>query len=182
MNNWLTLFISSVLTLIALPLSAQTYGSPGPTERQESELPMPSPFSYQPPSYSSIPPSLGLPPPYPSLTPSFGPASSYATGPNMHIETESQDDSYFIIVHLMGYPPEDIGISVDPGNNLVLYSTRSEEHQDQAEGFYRRMTSVQRFSRRLSLPWDADTSRMTRVNKEGTIELTIPRSLESPSR
>jgi HSP20 family protein len=100
----------------------------------------------------------------------------------MRIETGSRDDSYFIIVHPMGYPPEDIGISVALGNNLVLYSTRSEEHQDQAEGFYRRMTSVQRFSRRLPLPEDADASRMTRVNKEGKIELTIPRSLGNPSR
>jgi HSP20 family molecular chaperone IbpA len=182
MNNWLTLLISSVLTLIALPLLAQTYSPPGTSERQEPELPMPSPFSYLPPSFPSIPPSLGPPPPYPSLVPPFGPASSYATGPNMRIETGSRDDSYFIIVHLMNYPPEDIGISVAPGNNLVLYSTRSEEHQDQAEGFYRRMTSVQQFSRRLSLPGDADASRMTRVNKEGKVELTIPRRLGSPSR
>jgi HSP20 family molecular chaperone IbpA len=182
MNNWLMLFISSVLTLIALPLPAQTYDPPGPPELQEPELPMPSPFSYLPPPYSPIPPSLGLPPPYPSLTPSLGPASSYATKPTMRIETGSRDDSYFIIVHLMDYPPEDIGISVAPGNNLVLYSTRSEEHQDQAEGFYRHMTSVQRFSRRLSLPGDADASRMTRVNKEGKIELTIPRRLGSLSR
>ena len=95
----------------------------------------------------------------------------------MHIERGSRDDSYFVIVHLIGFLPEDIGIYVDPGNNLVLHSTRSEEQQDQTEGFYRRMTSVQRFSRRLPLPRDADTSRMSRVNSEGKVELTIPRGL-----
>ena len=182
MNNWLMLLIISALILIALPLHAQTYGPPGTSEQQAPELPMPSPFSYMPPPYTSIPPSLGPPPPYSSMTPSFGPVSSYVRGQSMHIERGSRDDSYFVIVHLMDYQPENIGIFVDPGNNLVLYSTRSEEQRDQAEGFYRRMTSVQRFSRRLPLPRDADASRMTRVNSERKVELTIPRSLAGQTR
>ncbi len=126
----------------------------------ESKSTMPSPLE------PSAPPGMGPPRSYPQ-TP-MGPA------PDVRIERGGDANNYYLTIYLTGYQPEDIGVRIDRGS-LAIYNVRSDERRHQAEGFYQQMTSFRQFSRRISLPHDADPSRMSRTNGIGTVEVVIPR-------
>ena len=126
----------------------------------ESKSPMPSPLERSGPG--------GIKPPVPN--------SAYPGGTisDIRLEKGSDADNYYLTIYLTGYQPEDIGVSANRGS-LMIYSVRSEEHRHQAEGDYRYMKSFRRFSRRISIPPDANLGGLTRTNGASTVEVVVPR-------
>lgn len=111
----------------------------------------------------------------PAMKPSM-PYAPYHMGgmPDIRLRRWSDANNYYLTIYLSGYEPADIGIAVNYGQ-LVIYNTTSEQRRQQAEGYYQLMTSFRRFSRRMSLPRDANPAAMTRTNGEATVEVVIPR-------
>ncbi len=126
----------------------------------ESKSPMPSPLERSRPGW------MEPPMPYPAYP--MRPASG------IRLEKGSDADNYYLTIHLTGYQPEDIGVTAGRGG-LMIYNIRSEEHRHSAEGYYQHMTSFRRFSRRISLPPDADSVAMTRTNGDNKVEVVVPR-------
>lgn len=126
----------------------------------ESQSPMPSPLERLGPQ--------GMQPPKPYPAYPMGPAQ------DIRIEQGSDAENYYLTIFVTGYQPEDIGVTIDHGS-LLIYSIRSEETRHQTEGFFQHMTRFRRFSRRISLPRDADPSGLIRTNAAGTVEVVIPR-------
>lgn len=114
--------------------------------------------------------------PMPLATNPFIPYAPYPMG-QMHdirLRKWSDANNYYLTIYLSGYEPADIGVAVNYGQ-LMIYNTTSEQRRQQAEGYYQQMTSFRRFSRRMSLPRDANPAAMTRTNGEATVEVVIPR-------
>ncbi len=120
----------------------------------------------------------GYAPPWP------GPDAATVTPPgSMRLERRADQDNYYLTLHLSGMTPGEVNIAMDPGGRWLNIAsddsnqTSHEESNDQGGYYYSRSFSYSssRLSRRISLPRDADAGAMQRVDKEGRVEVTIPR-------
>jgi HSP20 family protein len=92
----------------------------------------------------------------------------------MDIYTEG-NDRLVIESQLAGFSPEDVEIRVR--DNIIEVSgerKQEEEHEDRERRNYMVRQSVQRFTRSLALPEDADTSDIEAEFEDGVLRIRIP--------
>jgi HSP20 family molecular chaperone IbpA len=97
-----------------------------------------------------------------------------APADSVRLERQATKDAYRLLIHLKGYQPSEIAVSV-VGNALVVRSVRAEGLNRVEQGGYQFVRRTHRFERRMSLPRDADVAAMRRTDKEGLVEIQIPR-------
>ena len=86
-----------------------------------------------------------------------------------------QDDRYVIKADLPGFKNEDIAMTLQD-NTLTITGERKTETNELDES---RLHRVERyhgtFTRRITLPEAADTEKVTATNRNGVLEVTIPK-------
>ena len=87
----------------------------------------------------------------------------------------NEDEQRFVVrADLPGVDSKDIDITMDNGV-LTVEGNRTAQNQEE-KGGYRRVERVTgRFHRRFSLPDSADTSEITAENRNGVLEIVIPK-------
>ncbi len=111
-----------------------------------------------------------MPPAYGSYAP-YG----YAVAPGIHLEKGMYEAGYLLRVYTQGISPEDIEIQVD-GRRLRLSTEVSRQGEWQSEEPYQRSSLSSRgaLRRSISLPRDADASKLTTSVEQGVLEIRIP--------
>ena len=90
------------------------------------------------------------------------------------VETDADDKNYYVIVHLAGLDPDKVQVQVRH-RGLVVSSGLGWERRVTGPGAWEAQTEHRYFHEFLSLPWDADTSRMSRKVEDDTLRIVIPR-------
>ncbi|MBF0275164.1 MAG: Hsp20/alpha crystallin family protein [Nitrospinae bacterium] len=91
-----------------------------------------------------------------------------------------KDDTIIVKAELPGVNSEDVDISVS-GNNLTISGNKKLEELKGAEP-HRRERHYGKFSRTLSLPYNADSGKVVAELKDGILSVTIPRAEEDKPR
>lgn len=97
------------------------------------------------------------------------------------VDVIERKDHYLIKASVPGVKPEDITIEADEHTLTIQGKTTSEEVEE-GETWYRRECESGSFSRTLSLPQNADPSKITAQNKHGGIEIKIPKTKTSTKK
>jgi HSP20 family molecular chaperone IbpA len=100
--------------------------------------------------------------------------SASAAEDDVRVETDADDENYYVIVHLAGMDPEKVQVQVRR-RGLVVSSGMGWERRVMGPGAWETETEHRFFREFLSLPWDADVSRMSRKVEDGTLRIVIPR-------
>jgi HSP20 family molecular chaperone IbpA len=118
----------------------------------------------------------GPPPGAPWYGPPAYPAPGYGhrVPQSVRIATDRSPEGYVVTISLTGYQPSDIEV-VRAGRWLIVRRAASEAESERQPGAYRFHRSYSTFSRRVTLPRDADLEAMQRTDGEGFIRLTVPR-------
>jgi HSP20 family protein len=88
------------------------------------------------------------------------------------VETFRRGDKLIVRADLPGLKKEDVKVEVDDGV-LVLSGERSDEHEDNRDGFYRSERSYGQFYRAVPLPDDVDGEQCDATFKDGVLEVTL---------
>ncbi len=94
------------------------------------------------------------------------------------VDIAESKKAYKISVEVPGIDPEQIDLHVDNGT-LVLSGEKSQESEDDDEGFHRIERSYGQFRRVLTLPEDADPDGIKADFKNGVLKIRIPRVKQS---
>ena len=109
-------------------------------------------------------------------------AACAATGQWLpRVDIREQADRFVILADLPGMEPADIEIQMDKG----ILSIKG-ERKVEAHGENERLTRIERahgvFHRRFALPESADQDGIAASNRNGVLEITIPKRAESTPR
>ena len=126
-------------------------------------------------------PEAGYPPSWHGAGhPAHSPFGYGVRAPRIHLEKTGYEDGYLLRVHTEGIKAEDIDVLAGH-RRLRLRSDISRQNEWQSDEPYRRSSMSSRGSirRTISLPYDADASKLTTAVEDGVLEIRIPR-LSSP--
>ena len=84
-------------------------------------------------------------------------------------------DEVVVKASLPGVKPEDIDVSV-VGNILTLKGESKEEHEEQAQNYYRRERRSGTFVRQLQLPSEVDSDKANATFEHGVLRLSLPKA------
>ncbi|MCU7799298.1 MAG: Hsp20/alpha crystallin family protein [gamma proteobacterium symbiont of Lucinoma myriamae] len=90
---------------------------------------------------------------------------------------QHQDFSnYYVYIEIQGIKPQEVDIQ-RYGPRISIRQVRGRMEESEAANVFRSLRSYSSFTRRLTLPADADPdmSKMIRENNENSISLTIPK-------
>ena len=90
---------------------------------------------------------------------------------------KGQDFSnYYLYIELSGIKPDEVNIQRQ-GLNIIIEQQRGRMEKNQTENYYSSYKTYSSFTRRLTLPPDAeiDPLKMKQENKDNVIRLTIPK-------
>jgi HSP20 family protein len=90
------------------------------------------------------------------------------------VDIQEKEDRFILKADLPGIPAEDIDITMDNGV-LTLKGERTDENEEEREGYHRIERVRGSFYRRFSLPDTADASRIEAKGKNGVLEIVIPK-------
>ena len=114
----------------------------------------------------------------PAGAPWYGPpgyyAPDYRAPQRIRIATDRSEQGYVVTIRLIGYRPSDVEV-VRSGRWLIVQRAASEQDAEQQPGAYSFRRSYSTFSRRVTLPRDADLEAIQREDGDGFVRLTIPR-------
>ncbi len=97
------------------------------------------------------------------------------------VDIIEESDRFVLRADVPGVKPEDIEVTVENGM-LTIKGERKEEHDERKEG-YRRIERVHgTFYRRFSLPDTADLDRIQAKDRNGVLEVVIPKKQEVQPR
>ena len=103
--------------------------------------------------------------------------------PPQHLRIMQDQDfsDYYVYIELGGIKPEEVDIQRQ-GPRISIRQVRGRMEESEYGDVYRSFQSYSSFTRRLTLPPDADPdmSKMKRENKENYIRLTIPKRAYYP--
>lgn len=103
--------------------------------------------------------------------------------PPKHLRVIQDQDfsNYYVYIELEGIKPEEVDIQRQ-GPRISIRQVRGRMEESESRDFYRSFQSYSSFTRRLTLPPDAepDIAKMERENKENIIRLTIPKRTYNP--
>jgi len=90
------------------------------------------------------------------------------------VDIREEDDRFVLEADVPGVDPKDIEITMENGL-LTIKGERSDEHEEERNG-YRRVERVHgSFYRRFSLPDTANADEVSAHGKNGVLEVTIPK-------
>lgn len=90
------------------------------------------------------------------------------------VDIQEEDQRYVVHADLPGVAPEDIEVTLEDGV-LAIQGSRSAQSDEEKEG-YRRVERVSgRFHRRFRLPDTTDAAAIKAVNRNGVLEVSIPK-------
>ncbi len=90
------------------------------------------------------------------------------------VNTREGEFAFHIDVDLPGVKKEDIKIDVT-GNILTMSGERHHKREIKKEDYNRIETSFGKFERSFTLPENIDTENITASNKDGVLEVVIPK-------
>ena len=99
--------------------------------------------------------------------------------PAVYIKEE--DDRYVIIADVPGVPLENIDITVDDGV-LTVKGTRDWADSEEKDGFKRVERARGTFTRRFSLPDNANQETVEASGKDGVLQVVIPKQEKAQPR
>jgi len=97
------------------------------------------------------------------------------------VDISEEEDRFVLTADLPGVSPDDIEITMENGV-LTLQGERSSEHTDEQKGYRRTERVVGKFHRRFSLPETADDNSVSARNRNGVLELVIPKQEKPKAR
>lgn len=90
------------------------------------------------------------------------------------VNTREGEFAYHIDIDLPGVKKEDITIDVT-GNRLTMSGERHHKTEVKEKDYRRIESSFGKFERSFTLPDDADAESITAANKDGVLEVIIPK-------
>ncbi len=96
------------------------------------------------------------------------------------VDIGESEDAYTIKVEAPGVEEKDIELTVSDGT-LIVRGEKRYEKEDEEKHFHRIERSYGSFQRMLSLPPDADDSKVEAKFKNGLLTISIGKNPESPS-
>ncbi len=90
------------------------------------------------------------------------------------INSRETDDAYFVEVDLPGVKKSDISIDVKD-NVLSISGERKVKEEAKEDSYYKVESKYGKFVRSFTLPKDADVNKIEANNKDGVLEVKIPR-------
>jgi HSP20 family molecular chaperone IbpA len=103
-------------------------------------------------------------------------SGDYQSSHNIRMIKDQDYANYYLYIELQGLTAEEVDIQRQ-GMGISIRQVRGRMEEQESRDYYRSWQSYSSFSRRLTLPPDADpdSSKMTRENHENYIRLTIPK-------
>ena len=110
----------------------------------------------------------------------YGPGD-YQPPQYLRIMQDQDFSNYYVYIELEGIKPEEVDIQRQ-GAQISIRQVRGRMEESESGNVYKSFQSYSSFTRRLTLPPDADPdlSKMKRENEEHVIHLTIPKRAYSP--
>ncbi len=90
------------------------------------------------------------------------------------VDIQEEDQRYVVHADLPGMAPEDIEVTMEDGV-LAIQGSRSAQSDEEKEGYRRVERVTGRFQRRFRLPDTADAAGISAVNRNGVLEVSIPK-------
>ena len=103
-------------------------------------------------------------------------SGNYQAPQQLRIIQDQDFSNYYIHIELQGIKPEEVDIQRQ-GSRIIIRQVRGHIEETESADFYRSFQSYSSFTRRLTLPPDADAdiSKMQRENNNNVIHLMIPK-------
>lgn len=98
----------------------------------------------------------------------------YSSGWRPPVNIFEKEDSLIVMVEAAGVKPDNIKVVLD-NNILTISGKREDPFAGDSRNFYTMEISFGTFERRISLPYKIDTDRALVKNKEGFIQIILPR-------
>ena len=89
------------------------------------------------------------------------------------IDVTTRDGQLLVHADLPGLKQEDVKVSVQDGL-LSIAGERSDKHEDNRDGVYRRERSYGSFNRQIALPEGVDPEAIKASFENGVLEVTMP--------
>jgi len=90
------------------------------------------------------------------------------------VDIKEEDNQFVLFVDVPGVEAKDIDITTEKGV-LTIKGQRYAETQEEREGYKRIERTRGSFQRNFTLPDTADTDRISAKNKNGVLEVVIPK-------
>jgi HSP20 family protein len=100
----------------------------------------------------------------------FNPTSEWAPA----VDVKETEKEYVIHADVPGVKPGDIDITLEDGV-LTIKGSRNWQDKEEAEGYKRVERARGTFYRRFALPDSADSESVSAKNKDGVLEIVIPK-------
>lgn len=97
------------------------------------------------------------------------------------VDVEETETDYRIHADLPGVDPKDVDIRLQ-NQSLTIRGTKAETKEGKSKNYHRIERFVGQFYRALTLPADISTEGLSAVGSNGTITITIPKKLDTPSK
>ena len=97
------------------------------------------------------------------------------------VDIKEEDNQFVLFVDVPGVEAKDIDITTEKGV-LMLKGQRYAETKEQHDGYKRIERTRGSFQRSFTLPDTADTDRISAKNKNGVLEIVIPKHAEVQPR
>ena len=97
------------------------------------------------------------------------------------VDIKEEDNQFVLFVDVHGVEAKDIDITTEKGV-LMLKGQRYAETKEQHDGYKRIERTRGSFQRSFTLPDTADTDRISAKNKNGVLEIVIPKHAEVQPR
>src|SRR4029079_3759545 len=90
------------------------------------------------------------------------------------VDVKENKEHFAILADVPGIEPKDIHLNVENGM-LTIQGERKLQNEEKGANYYRTERSYGTFYRRFSLPDTADLEHISAKNKNGVLEITIPK-------
>ena len=90
------------------------------------------------------------------------------------VNTRENEFSYHVDADLPGVKKEDIKVDITD-NVITISGERNDREEIKEEDYHHIETSFGKFERSFTLPKDADTENISAINKDGVLEVVIPK-------
>ena len=101
-------------------------------------------------------------------------AGSQNVGKGIRVEKDMDEGDYILRIHLSGMSPEAIEMKI-MRSSLLLRTSQANMSRDRNEYGERSFSHSFSLNKRIRLPYDADGSKMERIDGPDLIEIRIPR-------
>jgi HSP20 family protein len=109
-----------------------------------------------------------------------GEINGYRMGkPDLNIS--ESDDAYHLEFDLPGVKKEDLDVTFENGR-LILRGERRSDKEEKGQKFRRVEKRYGTFERTINLPEDIDSERIEAHFENGVLDLSLPKSLQSPEK